>query len=680
VTTATRRLRRASIAGLAASTAAGVAIIATGGVAFAALGTIVNKVDPNNTATTVFPGVNAQATGGYLLDTTNAFAIGDQIVLKLEGPGIDPSQTGKGVAFAAKPALTSSGAVTAAYGTTAAASANGDTTPTFTTALKASNTTAGINDELVITFTNSSTGVAADHFTLTLAPPSVNVGKNVTPGALNVHAYAADGTTSLVAAATVATVSDTKASLTEVSAAPSSAAVALNPITLTEVTAGAFLPAGASTTVTLTLGSNPVGITPLFTAGVTPTITVPTGYTVTPAATTAATTYTFAVTAPATAVAATVVVKGLEVDLTAAGNGVVTLTPSVAGPITIGGSALNAIGVLSQNRVGGIDRYATSSQLFSRGGFANASAVLAGGQGYADGLSATYLAGKLGTRVLLTNPVSLQQSTTLALYGAGVSTVYIVGGTAAVSDTVKSQIAALHVSNNPANALITVVRISGADRYATNNAVDLYLGAGSSTNTAYVASGEGFADSLAIAPAVYTTHNPLVLTQSGQLTSAAESTLVNLGITNVIIVGGAKAVSAATETAIGKISGLTVLNRLAGDDRTLTASAIASYETKAGPGGIAASGTYVDVAGLGFTGQATAWLTNGQGFADALSAGAVAGAGQSPVLLTADANTVGAGIGAYFGGLAGTVTAVNPIGLTGALPVATVNAAIATLS
>src|SRR5450631_3803791 len=150
VTTATRRLRRTGVATLAASVAASLALVATAGSAFAALGTIVNKVDPANTATTVYPGQAAQATGGYLLDTTNSFAIGDQIVLKLEGAGIDPSQTNKGVGFATKPALTAGSAVTLAYGTVAAATANGDVVPTFTTALAASNTTAAINDELVV--------------------------------------------------------------------------------------------------------------------------------------------------------------------------------------------------------------------------------------------------------------------------------------------------------------------------------------------------------------------------------------------------------------------------------------------------------------------------------------------------------------------------------------------------
>ena len=309
-------------------------------------------------------------------------------------------------------------------------------------------------------------------------------------------------------------------------------------------------------------------------------------------------------------------------------------------------------------------------------------AVVAGGQGFADGLSANYLAGRLVTRTLLTDPNVLPSSTIQALYTSGAATVFVIGGTTAVSANVFNQIGALHVGNVPAAALISVVRIGGADRYATNQAVDLYLGAGS-TGTAYVSSGNGFADALAVGPAAYSTHNPLVLVNgtATTLTPAATSTLVNLGITKVIIVGGTAVVTPTIETAIHTATGATVVNRLAGADRTLTASAIATYETDTtGTVAIAAAGTYTAVNGLGFTGFATVYLTNGSGFADALSAGPVAGGAQNPVLLTSGATTVGAGITAYFAGKAASVTHVTAIGLTGALSVAVVNAAIATLS
>jgi putative cell wall-binding protein len=374
------------------------------------------------------------------------------------------------------------------------------------------------------------------------------------------------------------------------------------------------------------------------------------------------------------------VVKGLQVSLTAAGTGVVKINASTGAVANIGGAAQTAIGVLNQSRIGGIDRYATSAQLFTSGG-ATTTAVVAGGLGFADGLSANYLAGQLGTGTLLTDPASLPQPTKQALFTTGVATVYILGGTTAVGANVANQIGALHVGNVPTAALINVIRIAGADRYATNNAVDLYLGAGSASGaTAYVASGNGFADALTIGPASYDQGNPLVLVNgtATTLTPAAQSTIVNLGITKVIIVGGTAVVTPAIEAAIHTATGATVLNRLAGADRTLTAAAIAAYETTSGAGGIAASGTYVDVAGLAFA-AARVYLTNGLGYADALSAGPVAGSNTNAILLTGG-TTLGAGIPSYFAGKAATVNNVVALGLTGVLPVSIVNAAIASLS
>ena len=151
-----------------------------------------------------------------------------------------------------------------------------------------------------------------------------------------------------------------------------------------------------------------------------------------------------------------------------------------------------------------------------------------------------------------------------------ITTVYIVGGTAAVSTNVSNAIAAMHVSNNNANAFINVIRVAGADRYATNNQVDLFNGA-SAVNTAIVAVGSNFADALAVAPVVVTKKFPLVLTNGPSLSASAQSTLVNLGIKNVIIVGGTSAVSAATEASI-KALGITIAYRIAGADRTQTAA------------------------------------------------------------------------------------------------------------
>jgi len=684
VTTATRRLRRTGVAGFAAAVTAGAMLIGTATNAFAAE-LVVTSAIGGTAATTLNPGTTAQGTGDLNVAVPNNFHIGDTITVQLAGAGASCGTTNGAVGYSAAPTITASGPFTAALGTTAGDST--DTTPTFTAVLQSSAgacTVAGVKDQILITVTNSSTGTIGNSFTLGLTGTKVNVGSAVGVGAVTEKPVG-----QVAAGVTVATVANTKASITEVSASPgTSTGNALSPLVLTEVTPGAFLPGGAATTVTLTLTG--VGAAK-FTAGVTPTITVPAGYSVTPAATTSSATYTFSVTAPATAVAATVTVTGLTVDLTTAVAGSVKINATTTGvPAGIGGGALTAIGVLTQSRIGGTDRYATAGQLFTQGGFTggtNHVAVIASGANYPDALSANYLAaglnGGAGTRVLLTDPNVLPQPTQQALITGAIATVYIVGGTSAVSANVSNAVAAMHVGNNNANAFINVIRVAGSDRYATNNQVDLFNGATVGVNTAIVAVGSNFADALAVAPVVVNKKFPLVLTNGPSLSASAQSTLVNLGIKNVIIVGGTAAVSAATEASI-KALGITIAYRIAGADRTQTAASVATYETTGtGTAAFPATTSYAALNGLGLN-IAQVYVARGDGFADALAAGTVAGgvggSAIGAILLTGDPSTVGAGIPAYLGGKAASVTTLTVLGLTSAVSVATANAAVASLS
>ena len=685
VTTATRRLRRTGAASLVAAVTAGVTLIATATSALA-LGAVAFRLDPASGVTTVNPGQAAAAVGDTQLSVINSFAIGNTIVLKLEGTGVNPSLTNEGVGFAAAPTVTVTGPFTTSFG--AAAGSTSDVAPTFTSTLGSSAgaaTVAGIKDEDTITLTNSSAGTGGDFYTIEVAGATVKVGSAAVNGTVQVHPYVSDGGASLAPAITVANVSNAALALTEVSAAPSSTGVALSPVKITEVTAGAVFGTG-SNTVTLTLSG---AGTPQFTTGVTPTITVPSGYADTAPVTTASNVYTFTVTGPATPVAAVVSVSGLTVNLTAAGTGVVTLTAARTLPTVLAIGAAPAIGVLNTGRTGGTDRYATAAQLFTQNAFVggvNHVAVIASGANYPDALSANYLAAGLnagaGTRVLLTDPNVLPQPTSQALITGNITTVYIVGGTAAVSANVGNAIAAMHVSNNNANAFINVIRVAGADRYATNNQVDLFNGA-SAVNTAIVAVGSNFADALAVAPVVVTKKFPLVLTNGPSLSAAAQSTLVNLGIKNVIIVGGTAAVSAATEASI-KALGITIAYRIAGADRTQTAASIATYETTAIiTAAFPATSAYSALNGLGLN-IAQVYVARGDGFADALAAGTVAGgvggSAIGAILLTGDPSTLGAGIPAYLGGKAANVTTVTVLGLTSAVSVATASAAVASLS
>ncbi len=336
------------------------------------------------------------------------------------------------------------------------------------------------------------------------------------------------------------------------------------------------------------------------------------------------------------------------------------------------GSFLGAVGVatvVTQTRIGGADRYATATSLFDPQFSGATSAVVTSGTNFPDALSAGYLAKQLNTGVLTTDPGSLSPQTRQELIAHSVSTVYIVGGTAAVSQNVQNQITALHVNNAPTSPLISVIRIAGGDRFATNSMVDTYRLPAVST-TAIVATGDNFADALAVGPAIYKTGDPLILTDGQALSASAATTIADLGIHRVIIVGGASAVSTAVESAL-TAEGVVVVYRIAGADRTETGADIATWETS----GLPAAGSYAALSGLGFSDLGLVSVARGDNFADALAAGPVAGAAQHVILLAAGPNTVGPGIGEYLAGRAGSVTTLQALGLSSAISSATLNGA-----
>jgi putative cell wall-binding protein len=285
--------------------------------------------------------------------------------------------------------------------------------------------------------------------------------------------------------------------------------------------------------------------------------------------------------------------------------------------------------------------------------------------------------------VLLTDPSSLSPSVALELASDDVDNVYLVGGTAAVSAKVAAQIAAIHVLGVSTNPAIVVSRFAGADRFATNNVIDETVAAGSggtgtpqTFNTAIVATGNSFADALAVGPIVYAEAMPLVLTNSTSLSPSALQTLKDLQVKNVIIVGGTAAVSQAVETAI-TAGGFKVEYRIAGVDRTATAAQIAEWALN----GLPLTPTYQPLAAIQgwLTNSATAWLARGDTFADALAAGPVAGGLGESLVLTANPTTLGPGIATYFAGQAGTITSLVVLGGSAAVSSATLTAAITAL-
>lgn len=556
----------------------------------------------------------------------------------------------------------------ASFASTPSVTATNGVNSTYYSLALAKGATSSVNDEFVLTFSKDAP-LDANTTKLTFSGLKVTLGSRIQAGhqlqlkvtASNGTPFAGASSSAVVGIGTIPAMSSTVSAIA--TGAPSAAGVSLGSIALKDIT-GSAVNNGDEIDLTLTGGffSAAGAAGGALPASASPTITTVTNIS-----------DTLKVTAKKTALVGDMLtLSGAKIVLPASPGEVFLVAKDNTTGLLL--CAVGVATVVNQARVGGIDRYATAAQLFDLEFGAATSVVLTSGANYPDALSANYLAGKLSTGVLTTDPNTLPAPVRTELLTRSIKTVYIVGGTSAVSAAVASQIAAMHVGNSPTAQLITVVRIGGADRYETNNLVDTFLPNGATT-TAAVATGENFADALAVGPALYKMGYPLILTPTASLSSSASATIATLGIKHVVIVGGTSAVSSSVESALAK-AGVTVDYRIAGTDRTDTAAQIAAWESD----GLAGHDIYPALSSLGFTGTSTINVARGDSFADALAAGPVAGSEQSVIVLTGGPATLGAGIPGYFAGRAGQVATLRALGQVGALSATTMNNAATTLT
>jgi SpoIID/LytB domain protein len=122
---------------------------------------------------------------------------------------------------------------------------------------------------------------------------------------------------------------------------------------------------------------------------------------------------------------------------------------------------------MSVVRLGGSTRYSTAAKVAQEIAKHRTvtAAVIAGGDGIVDAVSASGPAAALREPILLTPVSSLAWSTESQLKAMGVKYIHIVGGTPVVGQKVEDKLRASY----------TVRRLSGADRYATSAAVAGYF-------------------------------------------------------------------------------------------------------------------------------------------------------------------------------------------------------------
>lgn len=160
----------------------------------------------------------------------------------------------------------------------------------------------------------------------------------------------------------------------------------------------------------------------------------------------------------------------------------------------------------------------------------------------------------------------------------------------------------------------TVGRISGDDRFATSAAISKAAFPGTAP-VVYVTTGMNYPDALSAAPAAVKEGAPLLLV-SGSLPASVKAEIQRLSPNEVVVVGGASAVSENVVTAIKKVA--KKVTRVAGGDRYQTSRMITD---RAFPGK-----------------TPSVYVATGGNFPDALSASAVAAGVKAPVLLVPGGN------------------------------------------
>jgi putative cell wall-binding protein len=208
------------------------------------------------------------------------------------------------------------------------------------------------------------------------------------------------------------------------------------------------------------------------------------------------------------------------------------------------GAALGAYTAGSVTRLQGADRYETAVKV-SRAGFGpGVSAVyVATGENFPDALAASAAAARNAFPVLLVRAGSLPASVRAELDRLQPKKILVAGGTAAVSEAVRAELARFTTG--------AVERVAGSDRYATAAAISKkHYG---SATQAYVATGLNYPDALAAAPVAGMRDAPVLLTSPQTVPQSTRGELSRLKPDRVLIVGGTATVSTSVGSTIASL-------------------------------------------------------------------------------------------------------------------------------
>lgn len=259
------------------------------------------------------------------------------------------------------------------------------------------------------------------------------------------------------------------------------------------------------------------------------------------------------------------------------------------------------------DRIAGPDRYNTAADISnSYETYGSADTVfIATGLNFPDALAGAAVAGRRGAPILLVSS-TIPAIAVTQLQRIRPKHIVILGGSGVVSNAIETQ---LHTFAPD------VQRWGGQDRYQTAQVIAQHAYA-SGAATVFIATGLKFPDALAGAAAAGHLGAPILLVGPGSMLPASTvAALTTLHPTNIVILGGAGAVSAGQQTALEHWD--LSPQRFGGADRYGTAQLIANNY---------------------FPNAAIAFVATGRNFPDALAGAAIAGFLDAPVeLVTLDA-------------------------------------------
>ena len=254
------------------------------------------------------------------------------------------------------------------------------------------------------------------------------------------------------------------------------------------------------------------------------------------------------------------------------------------------------------SRIYGRTLYDTALEISGNGWNEASAAVLATGANFPDALTGTVLAHKVGGPLLLTEPRNLDPGVAVELSRLGVREVYLLGGTAALSESVEQSLNEQGIFTR---------RLAGWDQYETAAAIADAIEP--SSREAFLVNGARFPDALSVSSYAAAHGIPILLSRSNSLPPATIEALARLDIREVTFIGGTAVLSDSLEAELaGLPQPVTVKARYAGYDQ---------YETNT---------TVLDQL---FFNTSAIYAATGETFPDALAGAALAAKSSAPILL-----------------------------------------------